>query len=620
MGKIVGIDAGTGNSVISVYEGNKVTVIPNSEGALTTPSVVAFDDAGRTVGRIAKSQAAMNPTRTISSVKRFIGRLRGEVAEEEKLVQYKIVGEPHEPVQIEIDGKRIFPQEITAAVLADLKKSAEAYLGEKVDSACISVPAYFSSAQREATVEAARISGLTAKRILAEPTACALAYGLDKTEKKLIAVFDAGQGTFDFSLIDCHSGLFEVVGVSGDGHLGGDDFDRALLNYVADDFMATNGVDLRCDAVASQRLTEACEKCKCDLSVAPQATISIPYITAINGTPKHLSVTISRTKFESVCAALFERFRGPCLQALSDAKMTPNQIDEVILCGGATRMLRAQEICKEIFGKEPNKSVNPDTAVSAGCAIQGSILSGGITDIVLIDVTPLSLGVETLGGITSCLIPKNSAIPTEKSEVFSTASDNQPAVDIHVLQGERKMASGNRTLGRFQMTGIPPQPRGQPQIEVMFAIDANGILNVTAKDKITGKENKVEIKASSGLEKSDIERMVKEASTYEADDKTKAAMVEARNRADNLVYQTEKFMRENTKAITAQVHAAVKNACDTVKTILNQNGTKDAIEASVDGLEIANKAMYEQCFNKTNQAAPVQSGNIQEAKFTIIPE
>lgn len=620
MGKIVGIDLGTGNSVISVYEGNKVTVIPNSEGALTTPSVVSFDDNGRSVGRIAKSQAAINPQRTISSVKRFIGRMRGEVPEEEKLVQYKIVGNFDEPAMVDIDGRRISPQEISAAVLADLKKSAEAYLGGKVTAAVISTPAYFTSAQREATVEAGKIAGFDVKRIISEPTAAALAYGLEKTKRQKIAVFDSGQGTFDISVIDSSDGVFEVLSVNGDGHLGGDDFDRALVNYIADDFDTANGANVRADPLALSRLTDACEKAKCDLSSTPQATISVPYITAVNGSPKHLNATITRSKFESICESLFERFKGPCIQALTDAKLTASQIDAVILVGGASRMTKAQEICKNIFGREPNHSVNPDLAVSIGAAIQASVLSGDITDIILLDVTPLSLGVEVQGGLMNILVPRNTTIPTSKSEVYSTASDNQPAVDIHVLQGERRMASGNRTLGRFQMTGIQPQPRGKPMIEVLFDLDANGILSVSAKDKFTGKEHKVEIKASSGLEKSDIDRMVKEAAAYEVDDKNKADLIDVRNKADHLVYGTEIFMRDNTKLISATAHGYVKAGVDALRLVLDSNGDKQKIQSAMDALEVANKKMYDECFSGSakpvsGQAGP--SGDVIEAKFDI---
>ncbi len=605
MGKIVGIDAGTGNSVISIYENGKVTVIPNSEGALTTPSVVSFDDNGRMVGRVAKSQAAINPTRTIASVKRFIGRFRNEVTEEEKIVPYKIVGEPNEPVQIDIDGRRIFPQEISAAILADLKKSAEAYLGERVTAAVISTPAYFSSAQREATAEAGRIAGFDVKRILSEPTAAALAYGIGKNEKQKIAVFDIGMGTYDISVIETADQVFEVLAVNGDGHLGGENWDMMLVDYVSEEFKTANGVDIRSDPMALQRLVDACEKLKCDLSATTQATLNLPYITAVNGVPKHLSTTITRAKFDSICAPLFERLRGPCLQALQDAKLLPSQIDHVILVGGATRMNRAQEICKEIFGKEPNKSVNPDLCVSMGCAIQGSVLSGDITDIILLDVTPLSLGVEVQGGLFHTLVPRNTTIPMSKSETFSTASDNQPAVDIHVLQGERKMANGNRTLGRFQMTGIPLQARGKPAIEVNFDLDANGILNVSAKDKNTGKECKVEIKGSSGLEKSDIERMVKDAAAYEAEDKGKAELIEIRNKVDNLVYETDKFMRENAKFISAPIHSSVKQCLDAAKSVFDSNGPKDQLVTAISNLEAANKKMYDECFAASEKAGQV---------------
>ncbi|MCK6474942.1 MAG: molecular chaperone DnaK [Planctomycetes bacterium] len=603
MGKIVGIDLGTTNSVVAIHEGKETKVIVNAEGNRLTPSVVAFTDDGRLVGRPAKSQAVTNPKRTVYSIKRFMGRRHTEVAQEEKLVPYKVVGEAHELVQVDIDGKKYYPPEISAMVLQDLKKSAEAYLGEKVEGAVITVPAYFNDAQRQATKEAGKIAGLDVKRIINEPTAAALAYGLDKKKDEKIAVFDLGGGTFDISILDVSEGLVEVKATNGDTHLGGDDWDQALVNFVAEEFQKQYGVDLRKDSMALQRLTEACEKAKCDLSTLSQTTINLPYITADASGPKHLQQTVSRTKFEQLTERLSERLKGPVLRALDDAGTKPSEIDEVVLVGGSTRMPKVQEICKQIFGgKEPHKGVNPDEVVAVGAAIQGAVLTGDVKDILLLDVTPLSLGVETLGGIMTVLIPRNTTIPTSKSEVFSTASDSQPAVDIHVLQGERKMAGDNRTLGKFQLAGIPPAPRGVPQIEVTFDIDADGILNVNAKDKATGKEQKIEIKASSGLSKEEVAKMVEDAGQHEAEDKAKAELIDLRNRGDHLCYQTEKFIKDNDGKLSDGAESAAKKAVEECREALKGND-KAAIEKKVADLEKASHKLAEEIYAQTAQAS-----------------
>ncbi|MEI6233253.1 MAG: molecular chaperone DnaK [Planctomycetota bacterium] len=607
MGRIIGIDLGTTNSVVAIHEGKETKVIVNAEGSRLTPSVVAFTDDGRIVGRPAKGQAVQNPSRTIFSIKRFMGRRHKEVGSEEKLVPYKVVGGSEELVQVDIDNKRYYPPEISAMVLQDLKKSAETYLGEEVTEAVITVPAYFNDSQRQATKEAGKIAGLDVKRILNEPTAAALAYGLDKKTNEKIAIFDLGGGTFDISILDVGDGVFEVLSTNGDTHLGGDDWDRVIVDFVADEFKKANAIDVRKDPMALQRLTEACEKAKCDLSTMPQTTINLPYITAVNGVPKHLTQTLTQAKFESICDTLFERLRGPVLSAMKDAGVKASEIDEVVLVGGSTRMPKCQLICKEIFGgKEPHKGVNPDEVVAIGAAIQAAVLAQdpSLKNIVLLDVTPLSLGVETLGGVMTTMIGRNTTIPHRKSETYSTAADSQPAVDIHVLQGERKLAADNRTLGRFQLTGLPAAPRGVPQIEVTFDINADGILNVTAKDKATNKEQKIEIKASSGLDKSQIDRMVNEAAAHADEDKQKGEMIDARNKADQLCFQTEKFIKDNEAKISAGVKDDINKAVEEVRKALKDEAAKDVLDAAVAKLEASSHKMAEEAY----KAAPSPEG------------
>lgn len=517
--KIIGIDLGTTNSVVAVVEGEESKVLVNSQGSKLTPSVVAFTDKGeRLVGELAKRQQVTNPENTVYSIKRFMGRRHSEVAEEETMVPYKVVGDPQELVQVEIRGKNYTPPEISAMVLQDLKRTAEDYLGESVERAVVTVPAYFNDAQRQATKEAGKIAGLKVDRIINEPTAAALAYGLEKKKNEKIVVFDFGGGTFDISILDIGDNVFEVLSTNGDTHLGGDNLDKVLIDYLAEEFKKKEGIDLRTDPMALQRLKEAAEKAKCELSQVLETTANLPFITADQNGPKHLQITISRAKFEQLAQPVFDRLKAPFHRALEDAKMDPQAIDEVVLVGGSTRIPKVQEIVKEILGKDANKSINPDEVVAVGAAIQGAILAGDKEDIVLLDVTPLSLGVETLGGVMTTLISKNTTIPTSKKEVFSTAADSQTEVTIHVLQGERQFANDNRTLGRFNLTGIPPAPRGVPQIEVTFDIDANGILNVSAKDTATGKEQKIEIKGSSGLSEDEINRMTEDAKKYEAEE------------------------------------------------------------------------------------------------------
>ncbi|HEX8916010.1 MAG TPA: molecular chaperone DnaK, partial [Humisphaera sp.] len=546
MAKIIGIDLGTTNSCVAVMEGDQPKVLINAAGSRITPSVVAFTEKGeRLVGQVAKHQQVTNPKNTVFSVKRFMGRRHKEVANEEKMVPYEVVGGSEDYVKLKIRGKEYTPEQVSSYILQDLKKTAEDYLGEKVTQAVITVPAYFNDAQRKATKDAGEIAGLQVLRVLPEPTAAALAYGLDKKKNEKILVFDLGGGTFDVSVLDVGDGVFEVLSIAGDTHLGGDDFDEELINYVAEEFRKQEGIDLRKDPMALQRLKEASEKAKIELSGAQETTINLPFITATAEGPKHLQLTITRAKFEQLISALVEKTRKPVLDALKDAKLNPDQIDEVVLVGGSTRVPMVQRLVKELFkGKEPNRTVNPDEVVAVGAAIQGGIATGAVKDILVLDATPLSLGVETLGGVMTVLIPRNTTIPASKTETFSTASDNQNAVTINVLQGEREFAKDNRLLGTFNLEGIPPAPRGMPQIEVTFNIDVNGILTVAAKDKATGKENKTTVEKSGGLSKDEIEKMKRDAEAHAAEDKKRREVIELKNQGDNLVFQTEKMLKE----------------------------------------------------------------------------
>src|SRR6516165_8527188 len=619
MGKIIGIDLGTTNSVVAVMEGGEPTVITNPEGGRTTPSVVAFTKSGeRLVGQTAKRQAITNPENTVYSIKRFMGRRFNEVQSEMKTVPYKVVAGPGGEARIVAQGKEYSPPEISAMILQKMKDAAEQYLGEKVSQAVITVPAYFNDSQRQATKDAGRIAGLEVQRIVNEPTAAALAYGLDKKKDETIAVYDFGGGTFDISILEVGEGVVEVKSTNGDTHLGGDDIDKRLMDWIVEEFRKDQGIDLSKDRMALQRLKESAEKAKCELSTVMETEINLPFITADASGPKHLLMKLTRARYEQMCEEIFQRSVGPVRQALQDAGLSPDKIDEVVLVGGSTRIPRVQQIVKDLFrGKEPHKGVNPDEVVAVGAAVQAGVLGGEVKDLLLLDVTPLTLGVETLGGVSTPLIARNTTIPTRKSETFSTAAENQTSVEIHVLQGERPMAHDNRTLGKFHLVGIPPAPRGVPQIEVTFDIDANGILNVSAKDLGTGKEQKITITSSSGLSKDEVGKMVREAESHADEDKRKREEIEARNRADSLVYQTEKMLNENrSKLADADAKAVEAAIADTKKAL--EGSDVDAINRAAETLTQAShkvaEAMYKTGAQPGGSAGPGANGGSSEPK------
>ena len=637
MGKIIGIDLGTTNSCVAVMEGNDPVVIPNSEGGRTTPSVVAFTKSGeRLVGQPAKRQAITNPKNTVFSIKRFMGRKINEVTDEKGKVPYEVISGDNDTARVKIGDRVYSPPEISAMILQKMKKTAEEYLGQEVTEAVITVPAYFNDSQRQATKDAGEIAGLQVRRIINEPTAAALAYGLDKkTSDHTVAVYDLGGGTFDISILQLGEGVFEVKSTNGDGHLGGDDFDQRIIDFLADEFKKQEGIDLRKDPMALQRLKEAAEKAKIELSSSSSTDVNLPFITATQEGPKHLNINLSRAKFEQLIDDLVQRTKAPCEKALKDAGITPDQINEVILVGGSTRIPMVQELVKKLFSREPHKGVNPDEVVAIGAAIQGGVLAGDVKDVLLLDVTPLSLGIETLGGVFTKLIDANTTIPTKKSEIFSTASDNQPSVEINVLQGERQMATDNRSLGRFHLDGIPPAPRGVPQIEVTFDIDANGILHVNAKDKATGKEQSIRITSSSGLNKDEIEKMKNDAKEHAAEDKKKREAVDIKNQADSLVFQTKKQMEEMKDKLSSDNKSRLEAEIKKVEEAISSNNT-DQMKSATESLNKTWNEIASQLYSQTGtgQGQGTQAGqeqgkngqteqgkdNVQDASYEVVDE